>query len=445
MSKIRFILSLIITFLVRFKVIILLGVVFGFLVFIAGRVILPLLGGVETERIGLSGRYTSEKLPLFVLEKISQGLTKINTKGELQEGLAKSWETPDGGKTWIFHLGEHFWQDGKKVTSYSINYTFEDVSIEKPDEETIIFKLNSQFAPFPFVVSKPVFRKGLLGTGEYKVTSVSLAGNYVERIVMKNKANLKKVIKFYPNEERAKLAFKLGQVDKLIDLTDPKPLASWKNVEVNSQVNKTRIVALFYNTMDEFLSEKLLRQALSYAIKKDELTEEKEHFVRALGPISSLSWYFNPQIKPYDFDPKRAEELLKEAEVKMGKKVEKLNLVSTPPLLEVAEKIKRYWEELGISITVQVTSVMPSEYQAFLVMYDIPLDPDQYSIWHSQQHATNISRYKDPRIDKLLEDGRQEVDPDKRKKIYLDFQRFLLEDAPATFLFYPVSYTINRR
>ncbi len=35
--------------------------------------------------------------------------------------------------------------------------------------------------------------------------------------------------------------------------------------------------------------------------------------------------------------------------------------------------------------------------------------------------------------------------PEEREKIYLDFQRFLVEDAPAAFLFHPTFYTISRK
>ena len=52
-----------------------------------------------------------------------------------------------------------------------------------------------------------------------------------------------------------------------------------------------------------------------------------------------------------------------------------------------------------------------------VVIFDIPEDPDQYSIWHSTQDATNITHYESPRIDKLLEDGRSEIDTESRRKI----------------------------
>jgi peptide/nickel transport system substrate-binding protein len=80
-----------------------------------------------------------------------------------------------------------------------------------------------------------------------------------------------------------------------------------------------------------------------------------------------------------------------------------------------------------------------------LAILDTPDDPDQYSIWHSTQEATNITHYENPRIDKLLEDGRSEIDLASRRRIYLDFQRFLVEDSPAAFLYYPATYTVSRR
>ena len=71
------------------------------------------------------------------------------------------------------------------------------------------------------------------------------------------------------------------------------------------------------------------------------------------------------------------------------------------------------------------------------------MDPDQYTLWHSGQ-MNNITNYKNLRIDKLLEDGRQTVDIQSRIKIYADFQKYLLDDAPATFLYFPDIYTVTR-
>ncbi|MFA5795842.1 MAG: hypothetical protein WC885_01540, partial [Candidatus Shapirobacteria bacterium] len=74
----------------------------------------------------------------------------------------------------------------------------------------------------------------------------------------------------------------------------------------------------------------------------------------------------------------------------------------------------------------------------------IPADPDQYTFWHSTQEKTNITHLNNSRIDKLLEEGRLTFNLQDRKKIYLDFQKFLLEESPVIFISYPTIYSVSR-
>ena len=187
------------------------------------------------------------------------------------------------------------------------------------------------------------------------------------------------------------------------------------------------------------MSEKSIRQALVYAIDKKSFDGD-----RAYGPLSPTSWAYNSQVKTYGYDKLRAEELIEELDEEQIKDME-IKLLTTPVLLPTAERIALYWEAIGIKTVLQVSSGIPADYQALLVVFEIPKDPDQYSIWHSTQTATNISNYQNPRIDKLLEDGRAELTLVERSKIYLDFQRFLVEDSPAAFLYHPTSYRVNRK
>ncbi len=113
-------------------------------------------------------------------------------------------------------------------------------------------------------------------------------------------------------------------------------------------------------------------------------------------------------------------------------------------MLSVAEQIKADWEELGIETEIQLIHSPEEEFEALLVSQQIPRDPDQYVIWHSTQ-TTNLSQYKSPKLDMLLEDGRKTLNQDERREIYQDFQRFLVEDSPAVFLFYPTVYSISRK
>ena len=85
---------------------------------------------------------------------------------------------------------------------------------------------------------------------------------------------------------------------------------------------------------------------------------------------------------------------------------------------------------------------VPAQFQALLAVNKLPRDPDQYTLWHSTQTKTNITKYKNVRVDKLLEDARITKEEDKRKELYLEFQKVLAEDAPAAFLYYPYKYRV---
>lgn len=428
------------SFLVKFKGLLLLGIAVGIFLFLVSTFITKFYLPKSVEKIGLTGKYRVDKLPPQILSQIGEGLTKIGPDRSVQPGLALNWEAKDGGKTWVFHLNrEILWQDGKKLKSSDISYEFSDLKVERPDDSTIIFKLQSQFSPLPSIVSRPVFKKGLLGTGVWRAIKVSVKGGYVEELTLENEERDQKIYKFYPTEEGAKLGYKLGEVDILDNIFDPSPFPSWKNAKVTKVNDTDKFVAVFFNTQDKFLSEKILRQALSYSIHKEDLGG-----LRAISSISPKSWAYNPQVKTYDYDPVRAKELFSDLPKESSKDLS-VKLSTTPLLLPQAEKIVKDWNEIGIKASVQVVSAIPTEYQTLLAIFDIPPDPDQYSIWHSTQTATNFSKYQSPRIDKLLEDGRNKIDQAERRQIYLDFQRFLVEDSPAAFLYHPVTYTVQRK
>ncbi len=440
MPNIRYYFRLTIAFISRFKVILGLGVFLGVFVFIFFHFLEPALFGKASTRIGITGRYKTDTMPDFILSQVTEGLTKINDNGTVGPALASSWNTPDNGKTWVFTLNTNLsWQDGNKITANTINYDFSDVTVEKPNDKTIIYKLTTPYGAFPSIVSKPTFKKGFLGVGAWKVTNVSVSGGFVQQISLADKKENRKVYKFYPTEADSKLAFELGQVDKLEQVYDPTPFDSWKTVKIEGESDFNKIAAIFLNTSDNTLSSKALRQALSYAIDKSKLGGE-----RAISPISSNSWVYNSQVKTYDFDQGRAKELLGELPKSAHNNLS-IKLVTSPTFLTTANLLAKNWQDIGVKTDIQLFAGIPTEYQAFLVIFDVPKDPDQYVLWHSTQTTTNISHYQNPRIDKLLEDGRLEVDTNKRKAIYLDFQRFLLEDSPAIFLYYPTTYTISRK
>lgn len=433
----KYYLKLITAFLGRFKFIIFSSIILGILAFIFLSYILPNINFSKTKTVGYTGRYTIDTLPLEISKMIGQGLVSVDSTSKIHPSLAKNWDIKENGKKWVFKLQEGvFWHDKKPLSINDINYNFSDVNVTK-EGNSITFTLNEPYVPFIVLLEKPIFKKGLLGTGEWRVDHLSIKGDYIQTLKL-SEGKEKQEIKFYPTEEQTKFAFKMGEIDVVKNLSSPSPFTEWNNVNIQENINTDRVVVIFFNTQDPILSDKNFRLALNYAIDKS--SYEK----RAISPINSQSFYFNPQVKSYNYDPEKAKQLIKDAESEIPEDYA-INLISTPNLIDVADDISKMWKDAGINSNVLTSSIIPLDYQAFITIFDIPKDPDQYSLWHSTQTSTNITKYKNLRIDKLLEDGRVELNPEERKKIYLDFQRYLIEDCPAIFLFHPVWYNISRK
>lgn len=402
-----------------------------------------------TRHIGVIGRYTISELPLSIQSKISIGLTIISNDGTPGPGIARSWETSDDGKLVTFHLGPEIrWQDGSKLESQDIQYSYRGAQIEYPDSSTIVFKLQDPYSPLPSLVSKPIFKqtsnrfsKRIVGIGSYKIASYIQKGGVLDSLTLspvlaQNDLPLL-TYHFYSSPQQARTAFKLGAIHEIAGLTELSDLQFWPNTNIISDIQMDRYVGIFFNTQDPILtgqSGKNLRLALAYSLQKpDDAT-------RAAGPISSSSWAYNPDIKKYDYDLARAKDLLSKVE----KMPDLLTIRTLPAYIEKAEGIKRQWEELGLNIEIISQSELPSEFQIALVAQAIPIDPDQYIYWHSTENTTNITKIKNPRIDKLLEDGRRNWNQEERKNIYYDFQKYLVEEVPAVFLYHPSTFTVTR-
>lgn len=441
-KNLRYLWRLLVTFVKRRKLLIFAGFALGiFAFFVLPRFFNLLPEKKQTKTIGLVGRYTLENMPESVQNLISLGLTKLEEDGNPVPGLTKEWMIGNDGKTYTFKLADNLrWHDGTPIRAKDINYNFQDVTTKVLDDKTIQFSLKEPFSAFPAVVSRPIFKKGFIGIGPYRLQKIVRQGQYIESIFLRptdtQKADI--IYKFYPTESTAKTAFKLGEVTNLEDIVDPSGFEKWKNVQITPKDQYNRYVALFFDTSKPvFKDNKTLRQALDYAIPKEQGSK------RALGPISPLSWAYNSDVKPYELDLDNAKTLLSKSIDKNQQLSIKLTTASF--LWPEAEKIKKGWEALGIKTEIQPITTPGEDFEALLAIQEIPSDPDEYTMWHSTQTVSNITKLNNKRIDKLLEDGRKTSDRQTRKKTYLDFQRFLVEEAPAAFLYYPTTYEISKK
>jgi len=399
--------------------------------------VLPRLPKSKPERlVGVIGRYSLSQLPKDVEDVLGPGLTVLDEKLRPAAGVAERWVIEDDGKVYRFYLKEgQKWSDGEEIRAEELEFSVPNVEISQQNG-VIEFKLPDAFAPFATLLHKPLVKGGVVTAGEYNIEEVSVDGPHLTKLVL-NGDDDKLIYEFYPTLNQAVVAFKLGKIDELVDMLNETELKDWPNTKVEEEIRFDKYVGLFYNMKDPVVggTDQKFRQALSYAIK-DKAFGGK----RALGPIDPRSWAYNPTIKPYDYDLARAKSL---AGDKLGEGME-IELVTTPELLDVADKVKADWKELGVETKIRVVSILPDDYQVYLGVQQTDADPDQYVMWHSTQEATNFTHLNDEKIDQLLEDGRRTVDMEERRQIYFDVQRFILEEAPATFLYHPVTYRIKR-
>lgn len=399
----------------------------------------------NTISLGFIGTYQEHDLPKEVTQLLSQDFVKDGEKGRIFGELVKGWDINNDATVFKFKLKDDLkWINGEEVKASEIAFNIPNTEATTPDEKTIQFKLKESYSPLPSLLAKPALKKNsLVGTGPYKITKVEKSRIFITKIELESpKEDLPKIfIRFYPNEKVAITGFNLGEVQALLGYSNTKAFLSNPKVSLRQKVDYTKIVSILFNTQNASLSNRSLRQALSFAAPK--IDGELE----ANSPYPPFLWAYNPDSKKYLSNPKEALSALERAKSGLSedKLKEELILTTTPNLEGVADKVVSSWKELGIDAKIRVEEGIAQNFQTLLITQSIPLDPDQYFLWHATQTKTNLSKYSaqggccpaSARVDKDLEDGRKIIDEEERREKYFDFQATLLEDAPAVFLYFP--------
>ena len=213
-----------------------------------------------------------------------------------------------------------------------------------------------------------------------------------------------------------------------------------------------------------------VRRAINYAIDKQEIIDGVYLGlgINIASPYKPGTRWSNPALTPYPYDPAKARALLKEAGFADTNGDGILDRDGKPFTFEIvtnqnkereksAVLIQRRLKDVGIDVKIRAIEwasfisrfIKTGDFDVVVLGWGLGLDPDQYNIWHSSQQAPgqfNFIGYNNPQVDKLLEQGRLELNPDKRMKIYHEFARTLLEDSPIVYLSAGYGLTaINKR
>lgn len=434
---------------------------------------------------------------------IYNGLVKYDKDLNIVGDLADSWDVSPDGLVITFHLRKTVrWHDGHPFTANDVFFTYKTTidpktptayagdflrvkKAEVLNPHTFRVTYDRPFAPALSSWSVAILPRHLLlgkdisksplsrhpvGTGPYKFKEwvngqkIVLLSNhdyfegraYIDGYIMR----------IIPDMATMFLELRAGSLDRM-GLT---PLQYTRQTESNlfrENFRKYRYLSfsytyLGYNLKKPLFADKRVRQAISYAINKEEIIQGILLGLGkpATGPFKPGTWAYNQNVTTFSYNPRKSRELLAEAGWKDTKANGVLEKDGQPFIFEIitnqgnevrakcAEIIQKRLAEIGITVKIRVLEwaafvndfINKRKFDATILGWTIPLDPDLYDVWHSSKIAPeelNFISYKNSEVDLLLEKGRSTFDQKERKKYYDRIQEILAEEQPYTFLYVP--------
>jgi peptide/nickel transport system substrate-binding protein len=443
---------------------------------------------------------------------IYNGLVKYDKNMNIVGDLAESWDISSNGLVITFHLRKGIkWHDGKPFTSADVLYTYQATidpktptayagdflkvkKVEAPDDYTFRVTYDKPFAPALISWSSAILPRHLLAGKDITRSSLSRhpigTGPYMfrewvagQKIVLVSNPDYfdgqpyidGRMTRIIPDTATMFLELRAQNIG-MMGLTPLQYTRQTENNLFKNNFNKYRYLSfaytfMGYNLKNPLFADKRVRQAISYAINKDEIISGVllKLGKPASGPYKPGTWAFNDKVKVYNYNPQKALALLNEAGWKKTGSEGLLKKDGQPFIFEIvtnqgnetrqkcAEIIQRQLKEIGITVKIRVLEwsafvtdfINKRRFDAVILGWTIPLDPDAYDVWHSGKTAAeelNFISYNNPEADEMLEKGRSTFDQKERKKYYDRFQEILAEDQPYTFLYVPEALVIiNKR
>jgi peptide/nickel transport system substrate-binding protein len=446
----------------------------------------------------------SDTASFDVINRVYDGLVKLDKDLNLVPALAESWEFSEDQRTLTFKLRQDVrWHDGRPFTARDALFTYELMvdpgtptayansfqqieTAEAVDDHTfrVTYRrpLAKALSTWSFSImpahllegpgdlaASPLARRPI-GTGPYKMEKweagqrLTLAANddyfegrpHIDRVV----------IKVIPDLNAQMLELQAGHIDTM-NLTPDQYEEKSEADDFKAACNVFRYPAFSYgylgfNLERPLFRDKRVRQALAYAIDKEEIVEGVLLGLGrvANGPFKPDMWANNQDVAPYPYDPDKARALLAEAGwtekggllVKDGRPFS--FTIATNQGNKVREQvgavIQARLKEIGIEVKIQVIewAAFLKEYldkhnfDAVVMGWTIPTDPDMFDVWHSSKNRPgelNFISFKNGEVDRLVDEARFILDQAGRKKLYDRVQEILHEEAPYVFLYVPDS------
>lgn len=408
---------------------------------------------------------------------IYNGLTKYNTKTELESDLAENWEQPDD-QTYVFHLANATWQkDYGPVTAEDVAFSYNRIiegggsyageyglvqSVTALDEKTVEIKLTSPDAAFPHQVAN--YHQGSIinakalqdlgddhwfnpvGTGPFILSDVRPGESHLLTRFdgyFKGPATISEIqMRTIADANTAAVAMKNNEIDVFQAIRSEAALDTMMgdpNIGFSASSQSTVGMTAFNSTLP-YLDNPMVRKAFAHAI-------DFPNNIAATAPrISEPHFNMIPKWMPeytadvptYEYDPQKAKELLSAAGVPEGFAVKSLQQ-SQPS--EVLLLMQANLAEVGITLEFEI--VDRAQFNARRVSGDFEtssrgnpagninfllisyLDPKNFP-----PVGFNGARYDNPEVTEAIYAARSELDEAARLEKYHQIQRQVAEDYP---------------
>ena len=443
---------------------------------------------------GLGPDDTGPTVQYVMVANIHDPLVLFNEFAEMELILAKSIDVSEDGLTYTIALQEGVpFHDGTILTSADVKYTWDYYrnpesatsiagdfigveSIETPDDNTVIVNMSevnaallSNAGQTPIVqsayhaeVGEDVYRTAPIGCGPFTLVEWQSA-DFTELAAFDDYWQGRPIIDtirqdIVPEPSVRMIALQTGDADSATW-----PLLTEDNIALEADENFNVIRTLTnsikhipLNTTLPQLAEKEVRQAMMYAIDRQRIIDDlwagaAQVAHTNLSPKNAT--YYNPDTKKYGYEPETAMQLLDDAGWAMGddgvreKDGVKLSFTCTTITGDqarrpIAELVQLMLSEVGIDmqlaetpITAILEGLRASEMDASLFnwTYGTTPEPDPFVTLHSDG-GNNWNSFSNARIDELIEQGTQVVDPELRKPIYHEIQEIWAEEVPCLYL-----------
>lgn len=431
---------------------------------------------------GIDPRLSTDAYGTQILQMTHASLLRLDASGNPVPDLAERWEETSPTEI-VFRLrdGVRF-HDGKELTSADVRYTFEWIldpgnrsphratydpirSIETPDPKTVIFRLSEPFAPFLVGMERGIVPAGSpaagysppIGAGPYRVDDyqqdAEIRLTRFEGYFAKAPPIETIVVKFLPDSNVRLLELRKGSVNFVLNGVDPDliPSALANGNLVMEEAPGSNASYLGFNLRDPILSDPRVRRAIACAIDREAIVRTlwKGHADLADSILPPGFWAHAVGIPPVRHDPAAARRLLDSAgyidpdgegpktRFRMTYKTSQNELRR-----QIATVFQEQLRQVGIAVEIQslewgtfFTDIRKGNFQLYGLTWVGIADPDIYHYaFHSGQvppEGANRGGYRNPEVDRLVEDGRREPSREKRREIYAKVQRILARDLPV--------------